>query len=138
MDPGALGKELPVDNPLETSISRKRAPTNELTMLAGQPMETKNSKKQALAKELTMLANELLKESWKNSKGPTVPTTETAMDTYARLKAEFEDIVTVEKQYSSGKVMAPIEDEEMAPEGMGSPGELHKVKNNGYYHSCGF
>ena len=68
MDPGALGKELPADNPLETAISRKRAPTNELTMLAGQPMETKISKKQALAKELRTLADELLKESWKNSK----------------------------------------------------------------------
>ena len=74
MDPGALGKELPADNPLETAISRKRAPTNELTMLAGQPMETKNSKKQALAKELRTLADKLLKESWKNSKGPIVPT----------------------------------------------------------------
>ena len=52
MDPGALGKELPT----------------------GQPMETKNSKKQALAKELTTLADKLLKERWKNSKGPTVPT----------------------------------------------------------------
>ena len=74
MDPGALGKELSADNPLETTMSRKRASTNELTMLAGQPMETKNSKKQALAKELRTLADELLKESWKNSKGPTVPT----------------------------------------------------------------
>ena len=50
------------------------------------------------------------------------------MVTYARLKAEFE-IVIVEKQYSPGKVRAPIEDEEMAPGGMGSPGELHKVKS---------
>ena len=123
MDPGSLGKELPVDNPLEIAISRKRAPTNELTMLAGQPMETKNSKKQALAKELTTLADELLKESWKNSKGPTVPTPETLMATYARLKAEFEEIVAVEKKYFPGKAMAPG--------GMGSPGELHKVKNNG-------
>ena len=131
MDPGALGKELPADNPLETAISRKRTPTNELTMLAGQPMETKNSKKQALAKELRTLADELLKESWKNSKGPTVPTPETLMATFARLKVEFEEIVAVEKQYSPGKVMAPIEDEEMAPGGMRSPGELHKVKNNG-------
>ena len=131
MDPGALGKELPADNPLETAISRKRAPTNELTMLAGQPMETKNSKKQALAKELMTLADELLKESWKNTKGPIVPTPETLMATYARLKAEFEEIVAVEKQYSPGKVMAPIEDKEMAPGGMGSPGDLHKVKNNG-------
>ena len=97
MDPGALGKELLADNPLETAISRKRAPTNELTMLAGQPMETKNSKKQALAKELTMLVDELLKESWKNSKGPTMPTLETLVATYARLKAEFEEIVAVEK-----------------------------------------
>ena len=97
MDPGALGKELPADNPLETAISRKRAPTNELTMLAGQPMETKNSKKQALAQELRTLADELLKESWKNSKGPTVPTPETLMATYARFKAESEEIVTVEK-----------------------------------------
>ena len=71
MDPGALGKELLVDNPIKTEISRKQAPTNELAMLAGQPMETKNSKKQALAKELRTLADELLKESWKNSKGPT-------------------------------------------------------------------
>ena len=117
MDPGALGKELPADNPLEAAISRKRAPTNELTMLAGQPMETKNSKKQALAKELTTLADELLKESWKNSKGPTVPTPGTLIATYVRLKTEFEDIIAVEKQYSHGKVMAPIEDEEMAPEG---------------------
>ena len=76
-------------------------------------METKNSKKQALAKELTTLADELLKESWKN------------------IKAEFEEIVAIEKQYSPGKVMDPIEDEEMAPGGMRSPGELHKVKNNG-------
>ena len=129
MDPGALGKELPVDNPLETAISRKRAPTNELTMLAGQPMETKNSKKQALAKELTTLADELLKESWKNSKGPTVPTPETLMATYARLKAEFEEIAAIEKQYFSGKAMAP--------RGMGSPGELHKVKKMAC-HSCGF
>ena len=53
------------------------------------------------------------------------------MATYARLKAEFEEIVAVEKQYSPGKVMAPIKDEEMPPRGMGSPGELHKVKNNG-------
>ena len=97
MDPGALGKELPADNPLETAISRKRAPTNELTMLAGQPMETKNSKKQALAKELTTLADELLKESWKNSKGPTVPTPRTLIATYVRLKTEFEEIVAVEK-----------------------------------------
>ena len=93
-------------------------------------METKNSKKQALAKELRTLADELLKESWKNSKGPTVPTPETLMATYARLKAEFE-IVAIEKQYSPGKVMAPIEDEEMAPRGMRSPGELHKVINIG-------
>ena len=76
MDSGALGKELPVDYPLEIAISRKRALTNELTMLAGQPMETKNSKKQALAKELRTLADELLKGSWKNDKGPTVPTPE--------------------------------------------------------------
>ena len=94
-------------------------------------METKNSKKQALAKELTTLVDELLKESWKNSKGPTVPTPEIIMATYARLKAKFAEIVAVEKQYSHGKVMALIEDEEMAPGGMGSPGELHKVKNNG-------
>ena len=63
-------------------------------------METKNSKKQALAKELRTLADELLRESWKNTKGPTVPTPETLMATYARLKAEFEEIVAVEKQYS--------------------------------------
>ena len=94
-------------------------------MLAGQPMETKNSKKQALAKELTTLADELQE----TSKGPTVPTSETLMATYTRLKAEFEEIVAVEKQYSPGKVMAPIEDGEMAPGGMGSPGEQHKVKN---------
>ena len=79
MDPRALGKELPAENPLETAISRKRAPTNELTMLAGQSMETKNSKKQALAKELRMLADELLKESWKNDKGPIVPTQELSL-----------------------------------------------------------
>ena len=97
MDPGALGKELPVDNPLKTEISRKRAPANELATLAGKPMETKSSKKQALAKELTTLADKLLKESWKNSKGPTVPTPETLMATYERLKARFEEIVTVEK-----------------------------------------
>ena len=53
------------------------------------------------------------------------------MATYARLKAECEEIVSVEKQYCPGKVMAAIEDEEMAPGGMRSPGELHKVKNNG-------
>ena len=87
MDPGALGKELPADSPLEIAISRKRAPTNVLTMLAVQPMEMKNSKKQALAKELTTLVDEL-KASWKNSKGPTVPTPETLMTTYERLKAE--------------------------------------------------
>ena len=60
-------------------------------------METKNSKKQALAKELRTLADELLKESWKNSKGPTVPTPETLMATYQRLKAEFEEIVAIDK-----------------------------------------
>ena len=102
MDPGALGKELPADNPLETAISRKRAPTNELTMLAGQPMETKNSKKQALAKELRTLADELLKESLKNSKGPTEPTPGTLIATYVRLKTEFEEIVAVVKHYSPG------------------------------------
>ena len=96
MDPGALGKELSMYKPLETALSRKQAPTNELTMLAGQPMEAKNPKKQALAKELTTLASKLLKESWKNSKGPTVPTPETLMTTYERLKAEFEEIVAVE------------------------------------------
>ena len=58
-----------------------------------------------------------------------MPTPETLMATYARLKAEFEEIVTVEKQYFPGKAMAPIE--EMAPGGRRSPGELHKVKNNG-------
>ena len=94
-------------------------------------MEMKNSKKQALAKELTTLSDELLKESWKNSKGPTVPTPGTLIATYVRLKTEFEEIVAVEKQYSPAKVMAPIEDEEMAPGGMRSPDELHKVKNNG-------
>ena len=94
-------------------------------------MELKNPKKQALAKELRTLAVELLKESWKNSKGPTVPTAETLMATFARLKAEFEEIVTIEKKYFLGKAMAPIEDEERAPRGMGSPGELHKVKNKG-------
>ena len=92
-------------------------------MLAGQPMEMKNSKKQALAKELTTLAEELLKEIWKNNKDPTVPTSGTLIATYVRLKAEFEEIVAVEKQYLPGKALAPG--------GMGSPGELHKVKNNG-------
>ena len=130
MDPGALGKELPANNPLETTISRKRAPTNELTMLAGQPMETKNSKKQELAKELRTLADKLLEESWKNNKGPTVPTPGALIATYVRLNTEFEEIVAVEKQYSPGKVMAPIEDKEMAHRGIGSPGELHKVKKN--------
>ena len=77
------------------------------------------------------MADELLKESWNNRKDPTVPTPETLMATYARLKAEFEEIVAVEKQYSPGKVMAPIEDEEMAPRGMRSLGELHKVITNG-------
>ena len=67
----------------------------------------------------------------KNSKGPTVPTLGTLMATYARLKAEFEEIVAVEKQYCPGKVMAPIKDEDMAPGGMRSPGELHKAKING-------
>ena len=100
-------------------------------------METMNSKKQALAIELRTLADELLKGSWKNSKGPTVPTPETLMATYARLKAEFEEIVTIEKKYFLGKAMAPIEDEERAPRGMGSPDELHKVKIMAY-HSCGF
>ena len=76
------------------------------------------------------MADELLKESWKNNKGPIVPIPKTPMATYATLKAEFEEIVAVEKQYSPGKVMAPIEDEEMPPRGMGSPSELHKVKNN--------
>ena len=102
MDPGALGKELPMDNPLETTISRKRAPTNELTMLAGQPMEMKNSKKQALAKELRTLEDELLKESWKNNKGPTTPTLGALIATYVRLKTEFEEIVAVDQQYSPG------------------------------------
>ena len=60
-----------------------------------------------------------------------MPTPKTLMATYARLKAEFEETIAVAKQYSPGKVMAPIEDEEMAPEGMRSPGEMHKVKNNG-------
>ena len=60
-----------------------------------------------------------------------MPTIETLMATYARIKAELEEIVTVEKQYSPGKVMAPIEDEEMPPGGMRSSSELHKVKNNG-------
>ena len=76
-------------------------------------------------------ADELLKESWKNNRGPTVPTPGTLIATYMMLKTEFEEIVAIEKQYSPGKVMAPIEAEEMAPGGMGSPGELHKVKNNG-------
>ena len=58
-----------------------------------------------------------------------MPTLGTLIATYVRLKIEFEEIVAVEKQYSPSKVMAPIEDEEMAPRGMGSPGELHKVKN---------
>ena len=79
-----------------------------------------------MAKELTTLTDKLLKESRKNSKGPTVPTPETLMATYESLKAEFEEIVAIEKQYFPGKAMAPIE--EMAPGGMGSPGELHKVK----------
>ena len=60
-----------------------------------------------------------------------MPTPKILMATYARLKAEFEEIVDVEKQYSPGKVTAPIEDEEMAPGGMRSLGEMHKVKNNG-------
>ena len=70
MDPGALVKELLADNPLETAISRKRALTNELTMLAGQPMETKNSKKEALAKELRTLADELLKNVGRTARAP--------------------------------------------------------------------
>ena len=61
---------MPVDNPLETTISRKRALTNELTMLAGQPMEMKNSKKQALAKELTTLADELSKKAGRTARAP--------------------------------------------------------------------
>ena len=125
MDPGALGKELPADNPLETAISRKRAPTNELTMLAGQPMETKNSKKQALAKRVDDVGGRTPQRKLEEQQGPTVPTLGTLIPTYVRLKTEFE------KQYSPGKVMAPIEDEEMAPGGMRSPGELQKVKNNG-------
>jgi hypothetical protein len=130
MDPRALGKELPADNPLETEISRKRAPANELAMLAGKPMETKISKKQALAKELTTLADELLNtESSNNSKARTVPTPETLMATYERLKAGFEEIVAVEEQCSPGKTMAPG--------GMGSPGELPKVKKILAYHNCG-
>jgi hypothetical protein len=48
------------------------------------------------------------------------------MATYERLKAGFEEIVAIEKQYFLGKAMAPIK--EMDPGGMGSPGELHKVK----------
>ena len=67
------------------------------------------------------MADELLKEIWKNGKGPTVPTPRTLIATYARLKAEFEEIVAVEKQYSPSNVMAPIEDEEMAPEGWDPP-----------------
>ena len=60
-----------------------------------------------------------------------MPTLETLMATYERVKAEFEEIVAVEKQYSPAKVMAPIEGEEIVPGEMRSPGELHKVKNNG-------
>lgn len=56
-----------------------------------------------------------------------MPTPGALIATYVRLKTEFEEIVVVEKQYSPGKMMAPIEDEEMAPGGMRSPGELHKV-----------
>ena len=56
-----------------------------------------------------------------------MPTPETLMATYERLKAGFEEILAVERQYFPGKAMAPFK--EMAPGGMGSPGELHKVKN---------
>ena len=107
MDSGALGKELPADSQVETEISKKRAAANELGMLAGKPMETKSSKKQALAKELTTLADELLKiESSNNSKGRTMPTPESLMATYERLKAGFEEIVAVKEQSSPGKTMA--------------------------------
>jgi hypothetical protein len=136
MDSGALGKELLADSPVEIEISKKRASANELGMLVGKPMETKSSKKQALAKELMTLADELLKtESSNNSKGCTMPTPESLMATYERLKAEFEEIVAVKEQSSPGKTMASIE--EMAPRGMGSPGELPKVKNMAC-HNCGF
>jgi hypothetical protein len=98
MDPEVVGKELPADNPLETEISKKRAAANELGMLAGKRMETKSSKKQALAKELTTLADELLKtESSNNSKGRTMPTPESLMATYKRLKAGFEEIVAIKE-----------------------------------------
>ena len=50
-----------------------------------------------------------------------MPTLGALIATYVRLKTEFEEIVAVEKRYSPRKVMAPIEDEEMAPGGMGSP-----------------
>ena len=46
-----------------------------------------------------------------------MPTPGTLIATYVRLKTELEEIVVVEKQYSPGKVMAPIKDEEMASEG---------------------
>ena len=45
-----------------------------------------------------------------------MPTPETLMATYARIKAEFEEIVSVETQYFPGKAMAP--NEEMALKGM--------------------
>ena len=73
--------------------------------------------------------DKLLKESWKNNKGPIMPTTKTLMATYERPKAEFEEIVAIQEQYFPGKAMAP--------RGMGSPDELHKVKIMAY-HSCGF
>ena len=50
-----------------------------------------------------------------------MPTPETLMATYERLKAKFEEIVVVEKQYFHGKAMAPIEEEEMAPRRDGIP-----------------
>ena len=80
-------------------------------------MKTKNSKKQALTKELRTLVDELLKGSWKNSKGPTMPTPGTLIATYVRLKTEFEEIVAVEKQYSPGKVMPPSRTRRWPPEG---------------------
>ena len=62
-----------------------------------------------------------------------MPTPGTLIATYVRLKTEFEEIVAIEKQYSPSKVMSPIKDEEMAHGRMRSPGELHKVKNNGLF-----
>ena len=57
-----------------------------------------------------------------------MPTPETLMATYARLKAKFEEIVAVEKQYSPGKVMAPSRMRRWPPEGWEPPVVLNYLQ----------